>query len=172
MKRMYGLLPTTCCLLNELPSQNQFLSILVSSVPLYSLYFYPSYTDSDSYRDWSSRPRRPDYREYRGGGGGGRDRYSPARSQDMGPPMKRMRFEWDDRPRYGHDYYGSRGEGGGGGGGGSGGGGGGAATAAGGGGGGGGGSSWSPDHYPPPHHGNHHYGNHSNSSRFVCFVMS
>ncbi|RLU20650.1 hypothetical protein DMN91_007263 [Ooceraea biroi] len=91
-------------------------------------------------REWSSRPRqRPDYREYRGGGGGGRDRYSPARSQDMAPPMKRMRFDWDDRPRYGHDYYGG-GSGGGGGGGGGG------------------------DHYPPPHHGNHHYGNHSNSS--------
>lgn len=67
--------------------------------------------------------------------------------------MKRMRFEWDDRPRYGHDYYGG-GSGGGGGAGGA------------------GGTSWSPDHYPPPHHGNHHYGNHSNSSRFVCFVMS
>ncbi|KAH0954256.1 hypothetical protein HN011_003564 [Eciton burchellii] len=91
-------------------------------------------------REWSSRPRqRPDYREYRGGGGGGRDRYSPARSQDMAPPMKRMRFDWDDRARYGHDYYG-------------------------GGSGGGGGGSSGGDHYPPPHHGNHHYGNHSHSS--------
>ncbi|XP_025163712.1 serrate RNA effector molecule homolog isoform X3 [Harpegnathos saltator] len=98
----------------------------------------------DSYRDWSSRPRqRPDYRDYRGGGSGGRDRYSPARSQEMAPPMKRMRFDWDDRPRYGHDYYGSRGDGSSGG---------------------GGTSSWSPDHYTPPHHSNHHYGNHSNSS--------
>ncbi|XP_018043808.1 PREDICTED: serrate RNA effector molecule homolog isoform X1 [Atta colombica] len=96
-------------------------------------------------REWSSRPRqRPDYREYRGGGSGGRDRYSPARSQDMGPPMKRMRFEWDDRPRYGHDYYGGSGGGGAGGG--------------------GGGNSWSPDNYASPHHGNHHYGNHNNSS--------
>ncbi|XP_017762260.1 PREDICTED: serrate RNA effector molecule homolog isoform X4 [Eufriesea mexicana] len=90
-------------------------------------------------REWSSRPRqRPDYREYRGGGGGGRDRYSPGRSQEMAPPMKRMRADWDDRPRYGHDYYG--------------------------GGGGGGATSWGPDHYPPPHHGNHHYGNHGNSN--------
>jgi len=124
---------------------------------------YPNnskYTDSNSYREWSSRPRqRPDYREYRGGGGGGRDRYSPARSQDMAPPMKRMRFDWDDRARYGHDYYGG-GSGGGGGG-----------SSGGGGGGGGGGSSWSPDHYPPPHHGNHHYGNHSNSSRFVLLYI-
>ncbi|XP_026669257.1 serrate RNA effector molecule homolog isoform X1 [Ceratina calcarata] len=90
-------------------------------------------------REWSNRPRqRPDYREYRGGGGGGRDRYSPARSQEMAPPMKRMRADWEDRPRYGHDYYS--------------------------GGGGGGATSWGPDHYPPPHHGNHHYGNHGNSS--------
>ncbi|XP_017793039.1 PREDICTED: serrate RNA effector molecule homolog [Habropoda laboriosa] len=96
------------------------------------------WVDSDYSREWSSRPRqRPDYREYRGGGGGGRDRYSPARSQEMAPPMKRMRADWDDRPRYGHDYYG---------------------------GGGGGATSWGPDHYPPPHHGNHHYGNHGNSS--------
>ncbi|XP_014488285.1 PREDICTED: serrate RNA effector molecule homolog [Dinoponera quadriceps] len=73
-------------------------------------------------RDWSSRPRqRPDYRDYRGGGSGGRDRYSPARSQEMAPPMKRMRFDWDDRPRYGHDYYGGRNDGGSGGGGGGGG---------------------------------------------------
>lgn len=116
------------------------------------------YTDCDSYREWSSRPRqRPDYREYRGGGSGGRDRYSPARTQDMAPPLKRMRFEWDDRPRYGHDYYGGGSSGGGGGGG---------------VGGGGGGNSWSPDNYTSPHHGNHHYGNHNNSSRFVCFVMS
>lgn len=117
---------------------------------LFILYCY-SYTDSNFCREWSSRPRqRPDYRDYRGGGGGGRDRYSPARSQEMAPPMKRMRFDWDDRPRYGgHDYYGSRNDGGG-----------------------GGASSWSPDHYPPPHHSNHHYGNHGNSSRFVCFVMT
>jgi len=70
----------------------------------------------------------------------------------MGPPMKRMRFEWDDRPRYGHDYYGGSGGGGAGGG--------------------GGGNSWSPDNYASPHHGNHHYGNHNNSSRFVCFVIT
>ncbi|XP_044011988.1 serrate RNA effector molecule homolog isoform X2 [Aphidius gifuensis] len=99
-------------------------------------------------REWSSRSRaRPDYREYRGGGGaGGRDRYSPGRSQDMAPPMKRMRSDWDDGgSRYPHsDYYG--GGGGGGGGGGS------------------GGSSWAPDHFPPRHHGNHHFGNHNNSS--------
>lgn len=62
----------------------------------------------------------------------------------MAPPMKRMRADWDDRPRYGHDYYG--------------------------GGGGGGATSWGPDHYPPPHHGNHHYGNHGNSNRFVFFL--
>lgn len=63
----------------------------------------------------------------------------------MAPPMKRMRADWDDRPRYGHDYYG--------------------------GGGGGGATSWGPDHYPPPHHGNHHYGNHGNSNRFVFLML-
>ena len=104
-----------------------------------------TFNNSDYSREWSSRPRqRPDYREYRGGGGGGRDRYSPGRSQEMAPPMKRMRADWDDRPRYGHDYYG---------------------------GGGGGATSWGPDHYPPPHHGNHHYGNHGNNNRFVFLML-
>ncbi|XP_031784780.1 serrate RNA effector molecule homolog isoform X3 [Nasonia vitripennis] len=103
-------------------------------------------------REWSSRPRtRPDYRDYRGGGGGGRERYSPARSQEMAPPMKRIRGEWDERPGRGHsgygEYYGREGsEGGGGGGGGR------------------GGSGWSQEHYGGSHHGNHHYGNHSNNS--------
>ncbi|KAL7306441.1 hypothetical protein TKK_0001857 [Trichogramma kaykai] len=96
--------------------------------------------DDWSDREWSSRPRaRPDYRDYRGSG---RDRYSPARSQDMAPPMKRMRTaEWDDRPSraaYG-DYYGrdtdglppSRG------------------------------GAWPPEHY---NHGNHHYSNHGNNT--------
>ena len=62
----------------------------------------------------------------------------------MAPPMKRMRGDWDDRPRYGHDYYGGGGNGGGG--------------------------SWGPDHYPQ-HHGNHHYGNHNNTSRLVYFSL-
>ncbi|PSN55050.1 hypothetical protein C0J52_04146 [Blattella germanica] len=42
---------------------------------------------------WGSRNRaRADYREYRGGGGG-RERYSPARTHDISPPMKRVRTE-------------------------------------------------------------------------------
>ncbi|XP_037918598.1 serrate RNA effector molecule homolog isoform X2 [Hermetia illucens] len=61
--------------------------------------------------DWNDRNpfrgrARPDYGEYRGGGGGrGRDRYSPGR--DL-PPPKRMRPDWGDegRPRYGgHEGY-------------------------------------------------------------------
>ena len=42
---------------------------------------------------WGGRNRaRADYREYRGGGG--RERYSPARTHDISPPMKRVRTEW------------------------------------------------------------------------------
>lgn len=42
---------------------------------------------------WGSRNRpRTDYRDYRGGGG--RERYSPARTHDISPPMKRVRTEW------------------------------------------------------------------------------
>ncbi|XP_067011210.1 serrate RNA effector molecule homolog isoform X3 [Anabrus simplex] len=45
---------------------------------------------------WGSRNRpRTDYREYRGGSG--RERYSPARTHDISPPMKRVRTEWEDR---------------------------------------------------------------------------
>ncbi|KAJ9586176.1 hypothetical protein L9F63_020181 [Diploptera punctata] len=51
---------------------------------------------------WGSRNRaRADYREYRGGGGG-RERYSPTRTHDISPPMKRVRTEWDDRRSAGY----------------------------------------------------------------------
>nr|CAD7451805.1 unnamed protein product [Timema tahoe] len=44
---------------------------------------------------WGSRSRpRTEYREYRGGGG--RERYSAAHSQDIVQPMKRMKTEWYD----------------------------------------------------------------------------
>uniref|UniRef100_A0A6M2DLB6 Serrate RNA effector molecule homolog n=1 Tax=Xenopsylla cheopis TaxID=163159 RepID=A0A6M2DLB6_XENCH len=67
--------------------------------------------------DWPERNRR-DYRDYRAGaavgaGSGGRGGYSPppGRGGGDGPPIKRMRGDWDDgRPRYGmHDGYGSYG---------------------------------------------------------------
>ncbi|XP_026468817.1 serrate RNA effector molecule homolog isoform X3 [Ctenocephalides felis] len=67
--------------------------------------------------DWPDRSRR-DYRDYRAGaavgsGSGGRGGYSPppGRGGGDGPPVKRMRGDWDDaRPRYGmHDGYGSYG---------------------------------------------------------------
>ncbi|KAK7865942.1 hypothetical protein R5R35_005009 [Gryllus longicercus] len=56
---------------------------------------------------WGSRNRpRTDYRDYRGGGGG-RERYSPARAHDISPPMKRVRTEWDDRRTSGYSHDGS-----------------------------------------------------------------
>nr|CAD7440480.1 unnamed protein product [Timema bartmani] len=56
---------------------------------------------------WGSRSRpRTEYREYRGGGG--RERYSAAHSQDIVQPMKRMKTEWEDRRGggYSHDNSG------------------------------------------------------------------
>lgn len=45
---------------------------------------------------WSSRDRGSSRREYSREYTRSRDRYSPGR-QDMSPPMKRMRAEWDER---------------------------------------------------------------------------
>lgn len=55
---------------------------------------------------------RRDYRDYRAGaavgsGSGGRGGYSPppGRGGGDGPPVKRMRGDWDDaRPRYGNNH--------------------------------------------------------------------
>ncbi|XP_046995994.1 serrate RNA effector molecule homolog isoform X2 [Schistocerca americana] len=58
---------------------------------------------------WGGRNRpRTDYRDYRGGG---RERYSPVRTHDISPPMKRVRTDWDDRR--GAGGYGHEGAGGG-----------------------------------------------------------
>lgn len=56
---------------------------------------------------WGSRNRpRTEYRDYRGGGGG-RERYSPARAHDISPPLKRVRTEWDERRASGYSHDGS-----------------------------------------------------------------
>ncbi|XP_069705569.1 serrate RNA effector molecule homolog isoform X2 [Periplaneta americana] len=84
----------------EFPSRRRkLLQYEPKKLRLSSLVVYTNGRES-----WGSRNRaRADYREYRGGGG--RERYSPARTHDISPPMKRVRTEWDDRrgAGYGHD---------------------------------------------------------------------
>lgn len=49
-------------------------------------------------RDWSNgrSGNKRDYREFRGGA---RDRYSPHHSQDIMPPSKKFRGDWEDKMR-------------------------------------------------------------------------